>query len=506
MDTIQYIKDVIVAVKHELIRRRAAVSVVFSLVFVAVLVVAINWPKNYVSEARIVVNVTNVIEPLLRGRAELTSENRSETVQDVMMSRRILERVVERVHPNFEQLSPELLELEVRRLRGSLEVASHGRNSNVTIVRFYSGSPDLAYDNLSALVDIFIADRAAQKQAQSFAAYNFISNQVERYKDRLERAEMRLKEFRARTVNATEQTVARRISDLNAEIQSLHMAISESEEKIRTTQAHLSMEGRNRELRSQLQGLLARREVISDRLEQLRMTYQESYPDVVAVRRQLDEIDFTIAQLRDGAEIDGTEFTSDQPLYEELRKQLSAAQVDLRTQRRRLVALNELLEEEHKMADQVAANQAELTDLTRDYNVTKNAYEEMLVRQENAKLTMALNDEGQGETYKVAEPPFYPISPAGIPAMLVFLAAPLLALGAPIGLATLYVLVDPRVRSVALLAQKLPEGVGLLGAVPHKASPLATRLMRIDIVLLGLLFMLLAGLYVYVFQVYGGSF
>lgn len=506
MDTVQYIKDIMIAVKHELIRRRAAVSVVFSVVFVAVLVLAINWPKNYVSEARIVVDVTNVIEPLLRGRAEANNANRSESVQDIMNSRRILERVVERVHPNFEQLTPEQLETQVRLLRGSLEVAPHARNANVSIIRFYSSSPDAAYDNLSALVDIFIADRAEEKQARSFAAYNFISTQVDRYKDRLERAELRLKDFRARTSNATEQTVAARISELNSEIQGLNMAITESEEKIRTTQAQLEREGRNRELRGQLQTLLERREIISDRLNQLRMTYQESYPDVVATRRQLDEVDFNIAQLRYGAEIDGTEFSSDQPIYEQLREQLRTTELNLRTQRRRLQALNEVLREERKMSDQVAANQAELTDLTRDYNVTLKAYEEMLVRQENAKLTMALNDEGQGETYNVAEPPFYPISPAGIPAMLIFIAAPFLALGAPIGLATLYVLVDPRVRSVALLAQKLPEGVGLLGAVPHKASPLATRLMRIDIVLLGLLSALLIGLYVYVFHVYGATF
>src|SRR5690606_10382249 len=129
-------------------------------------------------------------------------------------------------------------------------------------------------------------------------------------------------------------------------------------------------------------------------------------------------------------------------------------------------------------------------------------YEEMLARRENANITLALNDEGQGESYKVLEPPTYPLKPAGIPAILVFLAAPVVALAAPVGLAVAFVILDPRLRSVALLSQKLPEGVPLLGVVPHRGTPLAARLLRKDIILLTLLAIILMVIYGYTFYTF----
>src|SRR5690606_25866178 len=162
-------------------------------------------------------------------------------------------------------------------------------------------------------------------------------------------------------------------------------------------------------------------------------------------------------------------------------------------------SLEELLAKEYHVAERVAANQAELMDLTRDYDVTKKVYEEMLARKENANITLALNDEGQGESYKVLEPPTYPLQPAGVPAILIFVAAPVVALAAPVGLALAFVVLDPRLRSVALLTQKLPEGVPLLAAVPHRGTPLAARLLRKDILLLTLLAIILVVIFCFTF-------
>ena len=61
MDAFQYVSDVFTSLKRELIRYRAAAAALFTVLFLAVLYVALNWPKYYVSEAAIVKDVTNVI-------------------------------------------------------------------------------------------------------------------------------------------------------------------------------------------------------------------------------------------------------------------------------------------------------------------------------------------------------------------------------------------------------------------------------------------------------------
>lgn len=502
MDAIQYVKDIYTSLMRELIRYRAAAAALFTVLFLAVLYVALNWPKYYMSQAAIIKDVTNVIEPLLRGTAEVAEVNKNETIQDLILSRRLMDRVMERRNPDIANMTPDQVELEFLRLRRNLQVATDAGNRNITTLSFMSADADDAYETLKAVVDVFIEDRMAQKQRVTYEAHNFISEQVVKYKKRLERAEEKLKDFRSRNVDASEQVVKDRIAELAGEIQNLRIAIQESEEKIQTTRAQLAEESRNVDQRSRLRTLTERKASLVEQLDQLRLTYQDSYPDIVAIKNQIFEIEQQIDEYRAVYSFSGQ--PSELPLLEELRKQLSTAEVDLKTQKRRIASLEELLDNEYKVAERVASNQAELMDLTRDYDVTKKVYEEMLARRENANITLALNDEGQGESYKILEPPTYPLQPAGIPAMLVFLAAPIVALAAPVGLAVAFVVLDPRLRSVALLSQKLPDGVPLLGVVPHRGTPLAARLLRKDIILLTLLAIILMVIYGYTFYTFKG--
>lgn len=497
MDSLQFVKDIAIALKYELIRFRGLAAALFSVIFLVILLLAINWPKVYMSSASIRMDVTNVIEPLLRGAAEVTGDN-SERVPQIITSRHILERVLYRVDPSAEDLNPEEKELAIQRIRNGLTISNSKRGKNVTEVSYLSSDPETAYSHLTAVIDVFIEDRAAEKQKESYDAHSFISEQVVRYKKRLEEAELRLKDFKSRSVSATEESVAARISDLTAQIQNLKIAINESEVKIRTTEAQLQQETSNLDARNKLTVLKERRKAVTEELDRLRLIYQDSYPDVVALRSQAFELDQRIDELESSRGWNSGS-NSELPLYEELRKQLSTAQVELKTQLRRLSALEDLLKQEYKLADEVASKQAELMDLTRDYNVTKKVYEEMLARKENANLTLALNAEGQGASYKILEPPVYPLNPAGLRALYVFLAAPVVAFGVPVGLVLLYVLYDPRIRSISSLQQKLPGGVPLLSYIPHRGTSLARRLLRKDMLLLVVLAGILLGVYVYTF-------
>ena len=434
----QYYLDLLLATKRELIRFRFAVAVVFTLVLLAVLFVGSKWPQRYVSSAVIAVDVTNVIEPLLRGKAEVADLDVNEKVGDVIASRRVLEPALLRLYPEAASYSPQRLENEVKWLRANLNIVVSRRRPH-TVVSFGAATPTEAYESLDAIVNVFLEDRVAEKQKDSFEAYNFINAQVVEYKKQLELAEQRLKTFKSQSVNATESDVRNRVNSLTSEIKDLQVEIEESEETIRTTRRQLKTEGRYLEVRSRSVALEERRKGLQDELDRLRLSYQDTYPDVVTIKRQLREIDRDLIANLESAGLQSAGQVSELPLYEELRKQASAAEVQVLTQRRRLAALEERLLDEYSLAEQVADRQAELLDLTRDYDVTKSVYEEMLERKENAKLTVALNNEGQGENYKLVESPVYPLSPSGLNPIVIFLLAPILAAGFPLGLVFVFV-------------------------------------------------------------------
>lgn len=496
MSGLQYIFDLLIAAKRELIRFRFWVVALFTIVLFAVLFVGMKWPQQYTSRSIISVDVTNAIEPLLRGKAEIIDIDANEKISDVISSRKILERAMLRIHPEAASYSPQKMEREVKRFAAGMQVVGAGRRSQATVL-YHADNPSTAYESLSAIVQVFLDDRAAEKQKVSSSAYNFINSQVVEYKKQLEEAEQRLKAFKSQSVDVSESDVRRRIGELTGQIKDLQVEIQETQERIRSTKSQLANEGQFIEARARHASLEQRKQVLQDELDRLRLLYQDTYPDIITLKRQLAEIDNEMMTNLAAAGLNSAGESSELPLYEELRKQVSANEVTLLTQKRRFQALEVLLADEQALADQVAENQAELLDLTRDYDVTKNVYEEMLERKENARLTMALNNEGQGENYKLDEAPAFPLSISGIPPLFIFLAAPILALGAPLGLVAVYVFLDPRYRSASKLQSALPEGVQFLGRIPHQSTPLSHRLMRKDMIILALWVLCLMGFYGY---------
>ncbi len=496
MESVHLLKDLLIALKVELIRFRAMAAVIFSIVLLVGMAVAVNWPKYYMSSALITMDVTNVIQPLMKGAAEVAEVDKNINIEEIILSRRLLERVYAKFNPEYEQFDPKDVEQGISAIRDSLLVESVKGSRNSFRVSFFSDTPEHAYKILSTVVDVFIAETVDAKRRDSTSAHVFISEQVEKYKRRLEKADQRIKEFKARSIDATEAGVQSRIGDLKAEIQDLKLSISESKEKIQTTKSQLSTERASLTVRTKVNELEQRKAMLTDQLDQLRLVYQDSYPDIVTLKNQVDKIDAELYELTAGQSWGGGQ-NSELPLYEELRKQLSVAEVDLTTQTRRLSSLEDLLKNEYVRAEKVAENQAELADLMRDYEVTQNHYEEMLSRKESSNLTLDLNEEGQGASYKIIEPPYFPLEPAGFRALFIYLGALVAALGAPIGLVAVYIILDPRQRSFHMLQDWMPENVDVLANVPHRGTPLAERLLRKDMILLTGVGLILGVTYIY---------
>src|SRR5690606_9004166 len=159
-------------------------------------------------------------------------------------------------------------------------------------------------------------------------------------------------------------------------------------------------------------------------------------------------------------------------------------------------SLINLQEQEYERQQRIASNQAQLSELTRDYDVTKKVYEEMLQRKEAARLSMTLDIEGQGVSYRIQEPASFPLKPSGITFIHFVVAGPIAGLAISLGLLFLYVLLDPHFRSARALQRQLPEDIELMGVIPHYKSPLGERLFRRDVLLI--IVILLASLATYI--------
>ncbi len=208
---------------------------------------------------------------------------------------------------------------------------------------------------------------------------------------------------------------------------------------------------------------------LEQRLDTLLLEYRDEHPDVIDLRMQIQDLKQTIVEVENNAKTtESVEERRFNPIYEELSNKLSAAQVELEAMRHRLEANKARLVEQYQRRARVATNQAVLSELTRDYDVTKQIYEDLLARKEKARISMTLDLAGQGLSYKILEPAVYPVLPVGLRFIHFAAIGPFFGLLVPMGAIITLIFMDPKVRLAEELDDSFP-GI-VLAVIPDRAG------------------------------------
>lgn len=489
------IKDLLQSLKMEALRYRYVIAALFIAVSSIVLVAGFMMPKTYSSKVILYADVSNIIGNLLEGQAEITRIDRAKEARDIVFTDRILRSVA--IESGFEQPDD-----SIPRLRNGLRIAANG---DYVEISYRSSNADTAFKVVSAVTQGFIEETSRKKREESRGAFEFIDSQVASYQRQLEAAESRLKEFNSQNIDVTEQSVTNRVNGIKNEIQTLRLSVQDSEARLSSFEAQMLTEPEFLTVERDIVPTSRERrmEAYEEQLAELRLSYRDSHPDIVNLMEQMAVLETQIEQERINNPGRNAVERVENPAMTNLKEMISNERATLSAARQRLNNLNNLLETEYASAETVASKQARLQELTRDYSVTKDVYEDMLKTRENARLSMTLDIEGQGVTYKIHEPPSYPVRWDGL--QLVHFAAlgPLLGLMLPLGLTGALVLFDPRVRSASYMESQLPAHVQLVTSIPLYNSAVSEVASKRSLILLALLVLLY--LAVYGFVVFGAS-
>ena len=502
---IQFIIDTLRAVKLELYRHRLAAVIIFMTVTAGVLTLGYVTPKSYTSQAVLYADQSNILQPLLRGKAEMTQLDRINEAREMMQSRSFLEQIALDTGLIRGGETDGVRNGKISTLRK--QVGIRVSNRNFLELSYTSGSPDESFQVLSAVLNRFVERTVRKKRSESQGAFEFIDSQVKTYQRQLEEAEQRLKEFKSANQDGTEGSVLARIEGLRRDIENLKLEIQQTESEVQLTRRQLANEQPVRRITIDPGKSSAERRLANMRqeLDSLLLRYHERHPDVVSVQDQIADLKKRVSTQTDDDRDGGVTEVMENPVYENLKIQLSDSTTRLTVQKNRLASLERLLEESFERSQRVAENQAELSELTRDYDVTRGVYEDMLQRREKARLSMTLDVQGEGVSYKIQEPASYPTHWDGLQLYQVGLAGPFLGSAMVLGLLVMLVMFDQRLRSPRALQLALPESIPVLTTIPHYRSTWKDRLLRKDVltILIVLAIFMVAYLAVLVFSVMG---
>ena len=452
-------------------RKPLELSLIFAFIAIATLLLGLLLPKSYSASTTILAQDTDIIQPLLEGRAVATGvADRAGIARQVLFSRKVMQDILKT--GGWMEDSPGAVQQDrvVEKVQDRIKITSP--RPNLVQIDYTDSDPERAFHVTQRLAELLISETLAGKERESRDAYQFIDSQVQGYYRKLNDAELKLQDYRSRNPDAQPGDVAdatSRMSTLRTQLEQSRLDLLEQQSRVSSLSSQLSGESAVTAVQTRTSLYAAQMASLQQQLSTLLLTYTEEYPDVVRIRHQIADIQSAMQQEQDrqakngGGGALGPDAQLN-PLYQDLKSKLADARRDEAAGQARVALSTSMLNDELDRSRRIASSESTVAELTRDYEVNRDIYQDLLKRRENARVSMELDKEKRGLTMRVQDPAVMPVRPSGLRFRHIALAGFALALAIPFGLLYTRARFDPRIRSATQL-----RNVGeypLLAAIP----------------------------------------
>lgn len=150
---------------------------------------------------------------------------------------------------------------------------------------------------------------------------------------------------------------------------------------------------------------------------QLLTHYTADYPDVIAVRRQIADLNKQIEKASTPAvSANGTPLPTRGPVeslgVQQLRAQIRAIDVGITAKHKEQDQLNAAVRTYQSRIESSPAVEEQYKELTRDYDTAKTFYDDLLTKMNHSKMATDLEIRQQGEQFRMMDAPNLPDSPS----------------------------------------------------------------------------------------------
>ena len=464
--------------------------------------VVFTIPDQYEARARIYVDTQSILKPLMSGLAvQPNVQQQVSMLSRTLISRPNIEKLIRMADLDLGARTKAQQEQLVTDLMKDLRISRAGRESDLYVLSYRHSDRDKAQRVIQSLVSIFVESSLGATRRDSASAMAFLDEQIKQYAQRLDEAELKLKEFRMRNIDR--QLVAggpdslSRVNDLAAQLDQARLQLREAENA--RDAAKQQLEAAKSGAGRSSSGLVKRRDPLATvatpeldsridatkrNLDALLLRYTEQHPDVVAARRLIRDLEDQkareIARLREEAEAaaaavaaasePGSPGIGGSPFEQQLNQMVASAEVQVATLRTRV---SEIAARHATAVQQLRTSpavEAELAQLNRDYAIHKKNYDDLVARRETAVMSGELETAGVAE-FRLIDPPRVDPKPVAPNRLLLLPLALVAGLGAGLFLAFAASQLRPVFHDAHELRTKtqLPL-IGIVSAVVSDAS------------------------------------
>jgi len=440
----------------DIIRRRRLLAITaFAAVVAAAISFAVYLPDLYRAQALVLVE-RQVDESYVRQSVTGELESRLHIIKQEILSRDRLLVLINRFHLYQKQMKTGSIEDALNQMRTDVEVNPsgpeqvNGKTKTVSFTLNYTGdSPTTVAEVTNAIASFYVQQNDSMRSGEALSTSQFLREQLAMAKKQLDHQEQAVTEYTTRYTGQLPQQVGVNLATLERMNTQLRLngeqqiRLIEQREKLFDGLQDTSVIARAEQSDASPETIERLKQIDKAKLElaQLQQKFTSKHPDVVRLQDQLAGLEREQAQ----AELaDQKKREADQAAT----LAAGAAADDAKAPRRRTIEsldgeLTKLKQEETAIRATIGSfeqrlegapeREQEFALITRDRQASKDLYDSLLKRYDEASLAASMETDRQGERFRVLEPALPPEGPAAPNRMRLILMGILLALAAAVG-------------------------------------------------------------------------
>ena len=444
----------------------------FSCLLFLTIVVA-KLPSEYEATTTILVDPQQVPEKYVSAAVNSDPNERMNTLTQQILSRTRLQDIMQKFKlysdPKGKISEEELVQIMRDHIRIQVKQGSGAQLSTFTIT-FQGPDRTVAAGVANELASSFIRWNIDSREQQVEGTQAFLSSELQGAKQNLEEQENKLRIFKMSHLGETPDQATTNLQALatlrSAQQNNLDSYNRLEQEKLLLTRlpegaatggtpiAPLTKRGQaeadKRQVESELRGL--------------RESYSERYPDVIKLKRRLQELTAELDSLPqdqvDSAGDHGTEVSSTSvrlELIEKEQKRLKAEQARISSQ---MSAYQAKLEA-------TPLREQQLVELTRNYDVSKQHYQTLLDKSFNIEMAASLEQKQKAERFTVLDSAQVPEKPVKPRRKALLLLAAFFSLALPCVVVITKNTLGAKISTETELKAMIPKGARIVALIPR---------------------------------------
>ena len=451
---------------------------------VAWLLALLGWvavaalPDRYTAKAQIFVDTDSILGPLMNNLAVAPDvQGQVQMMRQTLLSRPNLELVAQQAGLLVEDGTPRDKDTVLKRLQRDIEVRP--LDATLLQVSYSAGNPQLAYTVVQHVLDLFVEENQGHTRRDVDSARAFIDDQIAEYEAKLRNADLALARFKrehAEELVGTDRA-QRDLDDARANKKALESELSSAQwqrDQLALQRASIPARVPRADVVQGPTAAETQYEKLQSDLNRLLLVYTDRHPDVINLRRLVDQARVDVdAERRQQTVVN----TLPNPMLAQLEEQLRGLDLRIADLKRRIGLAGDTVNELARKAADTPVVEADLLRLTRDYDALSKNYQELVQRRETANLAKEMDAKTRSVEFRVVEPPVVPATPSSPWRGVLIAAVALLALGVGVALALVRILLRRTIdRPEQLLASFDIPIAGVVRDVRRRRSQVGARI------------------------------